>query len=128
MEIQRTNYSPAFSAKFVNNKEMREVIQFAKDNNCMRTLDCALNTLKNVDDKTIRVLHGTTSDGRMFSTFIAGKRSVFNFTSDAKTPAEASLDGIVELSMLKKKFKSLMGVSEVKDNLTVEKMIKDYTV
>lgn len=128
MQIQRTNYSPAFSAKFINNKEMREVIQLAKDNNCMRTLDSALNTLKGVDDKTIRVLHGKTSEGRMYSTFMVGKRSVPNDVYDVKSPAEASLDGILELSMLKKKYKSLMGVSTPQDNLTVEKMIKDYTV
>ncbi len=128
MEIQRTNYSPAFSAKFINNKEMREVIQFAKDNNCMRTLDGALNTLKNVDNKAVRILHGTTSEGRMYSTFMVGKRSVPNNVCDVKSPAEASFDGIMELSMLTKKFKSLFGVHEATNNLTVEKMIKEYTV
>lgn len=127
MQIQRTNYSPAFSAKFIKNVDFIDVVKYAKETGCLRTLDAALNSIAKAEGKDIRIMHGK-ANGKIFSTFIAGKRSVSNFAGDAKTPAEATMDGILELSMLSKKFKSLMGVSSVKDDINVEKMIKDYTV
>lgn len=126
MQIQKTNYSPTFSAKFVKNDAFKDVVKYAQEAGCLRTLDSALNNIAKAEGKDIRIIHGKA--GTIFSTFIAGKRSVSNFAGDAKTPAEATMDGILELSMLSKKFKSLMGVSNVKDNITAEKILKEYTV
>ena len=53
MFIQKTCYSPAFKADFVNNKEFREVVKYAQENNCMRTLDGALNNIKKANIKII---------------------------------------------------------------------------
>ncbi len=128
MEIQRINQSPAFSAKFQNNKAFQEVVQHAVNNNCLRTLDCALNTLKKADNCTITIAHGVDNNGVFYSTFLNGRRSVSNSIADAKTPAEASLDGILELSMLSRKFRSLIGTPQPKQNITKESIIKEYTV
>lgn len=128
MQIQKTGYAPTFSAEFVNNKAFKDVVQYAKDNGCMRTLDAALNTIKKANNGKISILHGTTSDGLIYSTFTTGRRSVSNSILDAKSPAEASFDGILELSTLTKKFKSLLGVSKVEQNISPESLIKEYTV
>lgn len=128
MEIQRINQSPTFSAKFKNNKAFQEVVQYAVDNNCLRTLDSALNTLKKADDCTIVVTHGVDNKGVIFSTFLKDRRSVSNSIAEAKSPAEASLDGILELSWLGRKFKSLVGTSQPKENITKESILKEYSV
>lgn len=128
MEIQRINQSPAFNAKFQNNKAFQEVVQYAADNNCLRTFDTALNTLKKADDCTIVITHGLNREGGIFSTFLKDRRSVSNYVAEAKSPAEASFDGILELSWLGKKFKSLVGTSKPKQNITKESILKEYSV
>lgn len=129
MEIQRTiSYSPAFSAKFVNNKSFQNLVKYAQEKGCMRTLDSSLHSLSKVDNAVIRICDGTTPDGKIYSTFMSGRRSVPNDVFDAKTPSEATLDGIIELSMFGKKYKSLIGVSRATDSITPQSMIKDYTV
>lgn len=128
MQIQKTCYAPTFNARFVNNQAFKEVVQYAQENDCMRTLDAALNLLKKANDKDITIFHGVRGDGKIYSTFTCRKRSVPNNVSDAKSPAEASFDGILELSMLTKKFKSLVGASKVEQNITPETLIKEYTV
>ena len=128
MELNKRCYSPAFSARFTNNRPFREVVKYAVDNNCLRTLDSALNTIKKADLGEITILHGETAKGSIYSTFAQGKRSVPNSVSDAKTPAEASFDGILELSMLSKKFRSLFGVKEASQNINSERIMKEYTI
>ncbi len=127
MEIQRTNYTPSFSARFTNDKAFREVVQYAQDNGCLRTLDCALNTIKKANPGKISIIQGRTPDDKIYSTFTTGRRSVTNYAGDATCPAEATFDGILELSMLGKKFKSLLGVSKIEQDITAEKIIKEYT-
>lgn len=128
MEIQRNSYSPAFNARFTNDKAFREVVQYAQEKGCLRTLDSALNTIKKANPGKISIIQGQTPDGKIYSTFTTGRRSVSNMVSDAKTPAEASMDGILELSMLGKKFKSLLGVSKIEQDITPNSIIKEYTV
>ena len=132
MFIQKTCYSPAFKADFVNNKEFREVVKYAQENNCMRTLDGALNNIKKANPGQIRICHGYTSDGKMYSTFMIQNertiRSVANSTADSESTAEASFDGILELGMLNRKFRSLFGVQKVEQNITPARIIKEYTV
>lgn len=128
MKIQSTNSCPTFNAKFKNNKAFQEVVQYAVDNNCLRTLDSALNTLKKADDCTIVVAHGLDNKGGIYSTFLKDRRSVSNSVAEAKSPAEASLDGILELSWLGRKFRSLVGTSQPKQNITKEGIINEYTV
>lgn len=128
MEIQRNSYSPAFSARFTNNKAFKEVVEYAEKNNCLRTLDSALNTIKKANNGDITILHGQSPNGGFFSAFTTGRRSVSNEVSQAQSPAEASFDGILELSFLTKKFKSLMGVSKVKQDITPQRIINEYTV
>lgn len=128
MEIQKTCYTPTFSAKFVNNQQFREVVQYAQEKGCMRTLDSALNTIKKANKGNITILHGKTSEGTIFSSFTTGRRSVPNNIADASSPAEASFDGILELSMLTKKFRSLLGVSNIDQNINTNSIIKEYTV
>ena len=128
MDIQRNNYSPAFNAKFVNNSAFQDVVKYAEQKGCLRTLDSALNTINKANDGKITILHGQTPDGKIFSTFTTGRRSVPNNVSEASCPAEASLDGILDLSMLTKKFKSLLGVSKIELDITPAKIMKEYTV
>lgn len=128
MEIQRTNNCPSFNAKFKNNKAFQEVVQYAVDKNCLRTLDSALNTLKKADECTIVAQHGVNENGIMFSTFQKGRRSVSNSVADAKSPAEATLDAILGLSFLGRKFRSLVGTSQPKQNINKESIINEYTV
>lgn len=128
MKIQRTNYCPSFNAKFTNNEAFREVVQYAADNNCLRTLDSALNTLKKTDDCIITATHGVDSKGAMYSTFLKGRRSVSNSVSEATSPAHATFDGILELSWLGRKFRSLVGTSQPEQNITKESLVKEYSV
>ncbi len=128
MEIQKRCYSPAFNARFKNNAGFRDVVQYAQEKGCMRTLDCALNTIKKANYGEISILHGKNPNGNMYSTFTTGKRSVPNNITEASCPAEATFDGILELSMLGKKFKSLLGVSKIEQNITPNSLMKEYTV
>lgn len=127
MEIQKINNNPSFNAKFKNNKSFQEVVQYAVDNNCLRTLDSALNNLKKSNDCTIIVSHGVNNKGVMYSTFMKDRRSISNPVSEATSPAQASFDGILELSWLGRKFKSLVGTSKPEQNISKEGIIKEYT-
>lgn len=132
MEIQRNTYAPAFGVKFNDNKAFREVVQYAQENNCTNTLACALQSLKYVKGNpakgnTISIAHGRTQDGRIYSTFIYGKRSVSAVIDDAKSATEATLNGLFELSMRGKKLKSLLGVSKIEDAITPENFVKEFT-
>lgn len=132
MEVQKTCYAPAFQAKFVDNKAFREVVQYANEKGCMRTLDSALNTLKKTNNGDITIFHGTSPDGKLFSNFrytYRGfiSRSCVNPTLNCESAAEASMDGILELSMLSKKFYSLTGRNP-ECHITPEDIIKTYTV
>jgi len=128
MEIQRSNYTPSFSARFANDKSFREVAQYAQEKGCLRTLDGALNVIKKANPGNISIIHGRTPEGKIYSTFTTGRRSVTNYAGEASCPAEATFNGILELSMLGKKFKSLLGVSKIEQDITAEKIIKEYTV
>ena len=128
MEVQRVEYNPSFNAKFKNNKAFQDVVQYAAENNCLRSLDSALNSLKKSNDCTIIIAHGVDNKGAIYSTFLNGKRSVSNSTLEAISPAQASLDAILELSWLGKKFKSLVGTSKPEQNITKDGIIKEYTV
>lgn len=128
MEIQKINHCPSFNAKFKNNKAFQEVVQYAADNNCLRTLDSALNTLGKTNKCTIIISHGVDNNGMIYSSFIKDRRSVSNSIAEAKSPAEASLDGIIELSWLRRKFKSLVGTSAPEENITKESILKEYSV
>lgn len=127
MNIQRNNYSPAFSANFARTKQFTEVVEWAEKNNCLRALDQALYNIKHANPGEITIFHGTTPDGKIFSNFRQGKRSFIANTSDAKTPAEASFDGIQELGFLGRAFRSLMGTSNVTCDVTAEKIMRNYT-
>ena len=127
MEIQRNGYTPAFSAKFAKTKQFADTVKWAKENNCLRALDQALYNIKHANPGEITIFHGTTPDGKIFSNFRQGKRSFIANTSDAKTPAEASFDGIQELGYLGRAFRSLMGTSNVTCDVTAEKIMRNYT-
>lgn len=128
MEIRKTAATPAFTAKFVNNESFQNVVKFAKENNMLRTLDGALRNLETANRATIRIIDGKTPNGTIYSTFMTKKRSVANNIAEASCPAEASLDGIIELGMLGKKFRSLLGCKEVKHYISTDEIIKKYTV
>ena len=87
-----------------------------------------MNTLKKADECTIVAQHGVNENGIMFSTFQKGRRSVSNSVADAKSPAEATLDAILGLSFLGRKFRSLVGTSQPKQNINKESIINEYTV
>ena len=127
MQIQKACATPAFTAKFVNNKAFQEVLNYAKENNCLRTLDNALNNLATANRCSITIMHGKSPNGQIYSCCTAGKRSIPNCITYAKTPQEASFEGIVELSMLGKKFRSLVG-DKVKHFITTDDIVKKYTV
>ena len=127
MEIQRTSNSPAFRANFIKNKAFVEAISCAKEQNCLRTVDSALNNIKKSNCGNIMANHGYTPDGKIYSNFICGRRSVVNYAEDAKTPAEATLNGIIELGALSKKYRSLMGTSNPEQKISVDSIIKEYT-
>lgn len=127
MDIQRNNYSPAFSANFAKTKQFADTVKWAKENNCLRGLDEALYRLSHANPGEITIFHGTTPDGKIFSNFRQGKRSFIAQTSDAQSPAEATYNGIQELSILGRAFRSLMGTSKVSCDVTAEKIMRDYT-
>lgn len=128
MEIKKTCYTPAFKANFLKNKQFIETVEWAKKNNCLRSLDQALYNIKHATPGEITIFHGTTPDGKIFSNFRQGRRAFVVHASDAKTPAEATFEGIQELGLLGRKFRSLMGTPEVSCDVTAEKIITDYTV
>ena len=68
-------------------------------------------------------MHGS-NNGHVFSNFTMGKRAVYNAT--AETPAQASFNGILDLGTIGAKFKKLVG-GEVKENISVNDIIKNYT-
>ncbi len=127
MEIQRNGYSPAFSANFAKTKQFADTVKWAKENNCLRGLDEALYRLSHANSGEITIFHGTTPDGKIFSNFRHGKRSFIAQASDAKTPAEATYNGIQQLAILGRDFRSLMGTSNVTCDVTAEKIMRDYT-
>lgn len=124
MEIQKTCSHPAFTAKFVPNRAFREVVQYAKDTKQLGVLDSALYNLKKSNSGDILLVHGETPAG-VFSNFSMGRRAVINQTDE--TPQKASFKGIIELGTLGRKFRSLIG-GDVKNNVTAEDIMKNYTV
>lgn len=127
MEIQRNYNTPAFQAHFARNKQFEEVVKWAEKNNCLRALDQALYNIKHANPGEITIFHGTTPDGKIYSNFRQAKRSFIVQTTDATSPAEATYNGIQELGMLGKAFRSLMGKSEVTCDVTASKIMRDYT-
>ena len=125
MKISTNGSSPKFSAKFINNNALKQVVKFADDSNQLQRLDSALNILKNSNSGDILIIHGKLPSGSVYSSFTMNKRSVVNRT--AETPAQASFQGILELSELGRKFRSLFG-TEAKISLTTDDIIKKYTV
>ena len=123
MEIQKKCNHPAFTAKFVPNKAFKDVVKYAEGNGYLRQLDTALNAIKNIDGEDILLIHGK-NNGYCFSNLTMGKRTVYNA---AKTsPEESSFFGILELGTLEKKKKKLLGC-EIKENITAESIMKNYT-
>lgn len=126
--IQKTCSTPSFGAKFVLNKQFKETVAWAEKNHLLRSLDSSLYNIGKAEGGDITVFHGTTPDGRIFSNFKMGKRSLLNLVGDAKSPEEATFYAINELALLGKRYRSLAGTSKVKYNATAESIIKDYSV
>ncbi len=123
MEISKKCNHPAFTAKFIPNKAFKEVVDYAQKTKQLRALDSALNNLKKANEGDILIMHGSNGN-RVFSNFTMGKRSIYNQT--ANTPAEASLNGIIDLGTLGSKFRKLVG-GNVKENITANDIMKNYT-
>ena len=123
MELSKKCNHPAFTAKFIPNKAFKEVVDYAAKNSQLRALDSALNTLKKANDGDILIIHGS-KNGKTFSNFTMGKRSVVNIGTNS--PAEATFNGIIDLASLGRKFRSLVG-GEVQEKITVNDIIKNYT-
>ena len=111
MEIQKKCMTQSFKANFVNNKAFQEVVDWAEKNNKLRSLDIALNTIKIGNKGDITIFHGLTPQGKVYSNFRHRRRSLINQAD--RTPAESSFYGIINLALLGRKFKSLMGCSEI---------------
>jgi hypothetical protein len=127
MNIQKTSYRPAFGATFIKNKAIVDTLKYAENTGCLRTVDSALNNLAKADDGKILAGHGKRADGSIFSFFTVGRRTHINEVADATCPEEATLNGILEIGMLGKSYRSLFGVPKPKQNITAEKLIKEYT-
>ncbi len=126
MEISQKNYSAqSFGAKF-EAKALKEVVDYAAETKQLRKLDTALNNILHANEGDILIIHGNTPDGRIFSNFTMGKRTIQNFSNGAKSPVEATFNGIVELGELGKKFRRLVG-GNVKDNTTASELISRYS-
>lgn len=124
MELsKRCNQPMVFTARIMPNKAFEEVVQYAKQTNQLRALDTALNSLKKANDGDILIIHGEGPSG-VFSNFQMGKRSVGNQVCE--TPAESSFYGLQELSMLGRKFRSLVG-GNVKSKITPQSIMKEYS-
>lgn len=126
MEISNNRYSvQSFGAKF-EQKALKEVIDYASKTKQLRQLDSALNNILHANDGDILIIHGKTPDGRVYSNFTMGKRTVQNPANAAKTPEEASFNGILELGQLGVKFRRLVG-GNVKDNFSPEEIFTRYS-
>lgn len=124
MEINKKCMNPSFQAKFVRNKAFMEVLDWAEKNNKLRSLDIALNTLKIGNEGDITIFHGINPQGQIYSNFRHKNRSLTNKIE--KTPEESTFYGIINLAFLGKKFKSLMGCSQIKENVSKESILKQY--
>lgn len=120
--MQKVSNQPAFTAKIVPNQAFKDVIKYAKETNQLRALDTALNNLKKANDGDIIIIHGKNSNGS-FSNFQMGRRSVGNKVYE--TPEESSFFGLQELSLLGRKFRSLVG-GNVKSKVTPETIMNEY--
>ena len=121
--MQKVSNQPAFTAQIVPNQAFKDVVKYAKETNQLRALDTALNNLKKANNGDIIIIHGKGPNG-VFSNFQMGKRSVGNMVYE--TPEESSFNGLQELSMLGRKFRSLVG-GNVKSKITPETIMKEYT-
>ena len=121
--ISKHQVSPAFTAKIVGNKAFHDVVKYAQETNQLRVLDNALHNLSLANDGEILIIHGKNKAG-VFSNFQMGKRSVGNQVYE--TPEESSLNGLVQLSLLGRKFRSLVG-GNVKSKISSESIIKNYS-
>lgn len=124
MEFQRYSAPLSFKANFVNNKAFQEVVDWAEKNNKLRALDIALNTIKIGNKGDITIFHGINPQGQIYSNFRHKHRSLINIAE--KTPAESSYYGIINLALLGRKFKSLMGCSEITENVSKQSIIAQY--
>ncbi len=123
MEISKKCNHPAFTAKFIPNKAFKEVIGYAEQTKQLRSLDNALNNIKNANEGDILIMHGLNGDN-VYSNFTMNRRSVFNL--GGKTPEEATFNGILELGTLGRKFRKLIG-GDVKENIKAEDILKRYS-
>jgi hypothetical protein len=128
MQVEKCGYNQSFQANFVKNQSFINVVKYAEKNNCLVTLDGALNALKKSNKGTICLLDGYTPNGKIYSTFMLNKKAIPNSAINAKTPAEASLDAIIELGFVGgKKFRELFG-KRVRKNVSVNGILNEYTV
>lgn len=126
MKISNKNYSStSFGAKF-EPKALKEVIEYAANTKQLRKLDAALNNILHANEGDILIIHGKTPDGRVFSNFTMGKRTIQNLTNGAASPQEASFNAILELGELGRKFRSLIG-GNVKENITASEIYSRYS-
>ncbi len=126
MEISNKNYSvQSFGAKF-EAKALKEVVDYAATTKQLRKLDTALNNILHANEGDILIIHGKTQDGRIFSNFTMGKRTIQNFSNGAKSPVESTFNGILELGELGAKFRRLAG-GNVKDKTTAAELIARYS-
>ncbi len=125
MEISNRCSAQNFGAKF-ESKALKEVINYASQNKKLRELDSALNNILHANDGDILIIHGKTPDGRVYSNFTLGKRTVQNPVNGAKTPEEASFNGILELGKLDSLFRRLVG-GNVKENITPAEIYARYS-
>lgn len=128
MEIQKTCYAPSFSAKFASNKFVQEGILYASNNKCLRTLENSLHNLSKADDGIITTIAGKTKDGHMFCNMMCGKKTVSIPVDDAQSIGELVYNGMVEIGMLGKRFRTLFNVKEPKCNIDVKDIFKNYIV
>ena len=102
MEITKTqSSSPAFGMlKFHNNKNFKEVVDYAVKNDKVVALDWALNKLLHVQgNHDVVIIHGTNPDtNQIYSSFSLGKRSVHNLVAGMNSPAEATFNAIFTLA------------------------------
>lgn len=129
MDIKRNYNNPNFGLKVSLNTPFHDVMKTAKDSKKFFELDGTLNSLLHVDGPDLVIIHGVNKENQMFSSFVCGKISIQNNTIGCKTPAEASLRALLELTdknspklmkLLKGKVKRFISESEIIDRYTTK--------
>ena len=128
MEIRLNTARPSFGIKVYNNYAYHQVVGAAKKCQCVHDLDNALNNLLHIQGDNLLIVHGY-KEGKIFSTFVCGKRTVFNETQGCATPEDASLRGLLRfIDKDDSKLMRLLNSKVKRDTISTEFLTDRYTV